>query len=647
MIINRKILRGVFTFLFLVLSLPSEARPPQLTPRDARVKIEEILKAHVSYQTLNHELIRRAFTNYLEELDPGKTYFIASEIARWAHPTDELMHRALEGCQREDFSTFAEIHDAMVAIIGRRNALENRIALDQLPAHVTPSEFKEISWAADESELLVRLMRLRSLQIDAADRLNQETKQQFLQRLTKRRLKREEELISHSEEERQQIMLSLVLKSISSALDSQTLYFTPLEATQFMIQVQQKLFGIGAQLRDDLNGFTITRLLEGGSAGADGKLKIGDRVIAVDNEPVVGMEIVEAVALIRGPEGTPVVLTILRESTEGDQKKEEKLTVELIRGEVVLKEGRLETHYEPYGDGIIAILHLLSFYQDAKSSSTADLQQAIHRLQKEHNLRGIILDLRNNAGGVLPQAISVAGLFIKKGIVASVKDNTGHVQHLRNLEERVVWDGPLIVLTNIISASASEIVAQALQDYGRALVVGDPYTWGKGTFQTFTLETAHDGRVNPKGEFKVTRGRYYTVSGKSPQLTGVEADIIVPGLFSQMELGEKFTKYPLENDRIAANFDDNLADLSWMHRGQVMRFYKFNLQPILTTYHSHLPVLRKNSEERIQLNRNYKALLTEISRQAEMSDLMENYGQDDLQLIETTNIMKDLILSLL
>jgi carboxyl-terminal processing protease len=632
--------------IFLIIFNFCGAKPPQLTPHDTKVKIDEILKAHVSHQKLSPELVRRALQNYLEEIDPIKTYLIESEVLKWTSPSERLLEKILKEMNEENFSSFEEMHSAMLGAIERRNRLESKIDKSSLPQRVDPSEFKEVTWAKNEEELFQRLLDIRSLQMETAEKLDQEGRQ-FLQRLTKRRLKREEELITRSPEEREQVILSLVLKATSSALDSQTAYFTPGEANQFMIQVQQRLFGIGAQLRDDLNGFTIVRLLDGGpAAGEDSKLRVGDRIIAVNGEPVVGMDITEAVELIRGQEGTPVLLTILRESGEGDQKKEEKLQIEIIRGEVILKESRLETSYEPYGNGVIALLHLFSFYQDAKSSSTQDLLNAIQSLKKEHEIKGIILDLRNNAGGLLPQAVSVTGLFIKKGIVASVKDNTGQLQHLRNIEEKIAWDGPLIILTNIASASASEIVAQTLQDYGRGIVVGDSSTWGKGTFQTFTLEASNYGKVNPKGEYKVTRGRYYTVSGKSPQLKGVQADIVVPGAFSQMEIGEKFLKFPLENDQIPPNFDDDLSDIPFIHRGQIMRLYKFNLQPILTIYQHYLDLLKKNSKLRVELNKNYQNFLKEIAKKDHPVDPTENFGQNDLQLSETINIMKDLILLL-
>jgi carboxyl-terminal processing protease len=642
-----KIKSSIFAFLLVATTLICEAKPPSLTPRDTRVKIEEILKAHVSHQSLNLEIVKRAFQNYLEEVDPGKTYFIESDIAKWSQPSDTLLAKALTGYRKEDFSLFEALHQVTIKAIEKRRILEERLLTMELPKDVQASEFKDLKWAKSEEELVQRLLRIKALQIETAGKINEETQEKLLQRLNKRRLNREEELIGASPLERQQIVLSLILKATSSALDSQTAYFTPSEANQFMIQVQQRLFGIGAQLRDDLNGLTITRLLDGGPAIASNKVKIGDKIIAVNSEPVVGLDITEAVELIRGPHGTPVHLTLLREVGENENKKEEKFDIEITRGEIVLKETRLETTYEPYGDGVIAILHLFSFYQDSNTGSASDLLDAMENLRKDHLVRGVILDLRNNGGGLLPQAVSVTGLFINKGVVVSVKDNTGQVQHLRNISERKVpWEGPLVVLTNRTSASAAEIVAQTLQDYGRAIIVGDLTTYGKGTFQTFTLESASYGKVNPKGEYKVTRGRYYTVSGKSPQLTGVKADIVVPGIFSEMEIGEKYSKFPLENEHIPPSFDDDLADIPASHRAHIMRLYKFNLQPVLTTYSGFLETLRKNSSERMAANQNYQNFLKEIQKKEYSAEAAESFGQSDLQLAETLNIMKDLILLL-
>lgn len=639
----RPLLRRLVLSTLFLLSSALVATPPTLTPRDTRVKIQEILKAHVCHHEFSAEIAKRALQNYIEEIDPSKTYLLQAEVQPWLEPSSSLVEQVLKGYQKEDFSTFEHIHATLESAIQRRTQLEARLHNMSLPEAVTHAEFKTLSFAQNEEELLDKLNRIRALQFKTSQKIHPENQEPFFQRISKRRLNREQELLGQTDAERKQIILAYVLKSVSSALDSQTLYFTPTEANQFMIQVQQKLFGIGAQLRDDLNGFTITRLVEGSPASLSNQLRVGDKIIAVNQEPIVGMDIVEAVSLIRGPQGSSIDLTILREQKDTDPMKEETLHVPLVRSEVVLKDSRFEISDEPYGDGIIATLQLFSFYQDQNSSSASDLREALLRLQKERSVKGVILDLRANAGGVLPQAVAVAGLFLSKGIVVSIKDNTGQVQHLRNIDNRKIWDGPLIILTSRASASAAEIVAQTLQEYGRALVVGDPETFGKGTFQTFTLEAAHFGKVNPKGEYKVTRGRYYTVSGKSPQLVGVTADLIVPGPYASMEIGEKYAKYPVGTDKIPPNFTDTLSDIPAIHRTPLEKIYKLGIQSPLSTYKPYLDRLKTNSQNRIAASKNYQSFIQETAKEEPSIEAIEFCGQNDLQLTEAIQIMKDII----
>ncbi len=482
---------------------------------------------------------------------------------------------------------------------------------------------------------------IKSLQIEAIAKLNGELKDKAMQRIQKHQGKTEDAFLETDPAKKEFLMLSNILKAFASSLDTHTVYFTPDEATQFMMAVQQRLFGIGAQLRDDINGLTIVKIIEGGPASKNENIKLKDRIIAVNHEPIVGMDITDAVELIRGPENTPVVLTVIRD-IEG---KEEKLDITIIRGEVVLKETRFETSYEPFGDGVIAYIRLFSFYQDPEFSSSEDIKNEIEKLKKEKNVEGIILDLRNNTGGLLSQAIGVSGLFITKGVVAAIKDNTGQVQYLRDLDGVTYWSGPLIILVNRASASASEIVAQSLQDYGRAIIVGDDHTYGKGSFQTFTLISDKAGDVNPEGEYKVTRGRYYTVSGKTPQLNGVQSDIVVPGALSFVDIGEKFNKYPLANDSIKENFDDDLSDVPVLERSKIRSLYRFNLQKKLKIYTPYMTILKANSAFRLEHNKNYQAFLAELKKEEPSEEeAEEKFGQNDLQLTEAYNIMKDLIL---
>lgn len=634
-----------FTLTLLLLYTLCEAKTPDLTPKDVKQIAKEIMESHASQKTLTPQLTQRILNTYLDNLDPNKTYFIALDIDQWVNPSETTLKGVIEDFNNEKFTTFENIQRVLIKAIERRKRLEQSIDYSDLPTHVKAEEFKDMPWAKDENDLINRLKRIRALQIETASKLNENMKEKSLQRIQKRQAKYEAEMSDTNKAELEKHILTNVLKAMASALDTHSAYFTPEEASQFMINVQQRLFGIGAQLRDDISGFTVIKIVEGGPASKS-ELKVKDKIIAVNGEPVVGMDIIEAVDLIRGEENTPVVLTITREVTnENGTKQEEKHEISLTRGKVILKETRIKSSYEPFGDGIIGYIRLYSFYQDSESSSATDIEEAIKKFKADHRLLGIILDLRSNSGGLLGQAVSVTGLFISKGVVVSIKDEDGKIQHLRDLDGSVVWDGPLMVLTNRSSASASEIVAQTLQDYGRAIIIGDDHTYGKGSYQTFTLTTGDNEHVNPKGEYKVTRGRYYTVSGKTPQMIGVLADVTIPGPYSESEVGERYAKYPLENDHIKSNFDDDLSDIPFLHRDKIQKLYKFGLQEKVETYLSYMERLKENSQNRVDESKNYQNFLKEIKKKDDIDiQNMEKFGQNDLQLEEAIRVMEDLIL---
>lgn len=636
----RSLLMRIFFCLLLPLSISAES--PQLKPADVISKTQEILEAHCSYKRLTPKLMERALSNYLDALDPAKTYLVKSEIALYLTPTPEMSEEILKQFQAGDFSRFTEIYAMMERAIERREAIEGQIAGAEFPTDVKPQEFKDPDWAEDVDALKDRLLRLRALQYRVATRLEADSPELTFDRVDKRRHSREQQIYGLNEERREGQILVTVLKATASALDAQTTYFTPQEAQDFLIQVQQRLYGIGVQLRDSLNGFTIVRLVEGGPAWTQGGLRANDLIVAVNGEPVVGMDITDFVRLVRGEGGSEVSLTILREVGKGEERREERLEVPVVRGEVVFKETRIEADYQPFGDGVIGCISLYSFYQDERYSSASDVAEEIAKLQEQHNLKGLILDLRHNAGGLLPQAIDVAGLFITKGIVAAIKSSRGEIQYLRDLDAAVAWDGPLVVLTSRLSASAAEIVAQSLQDYGRAIVVGDAESFGKGTYQTSTLDLMGSNGPSGLGEYKVTRGTYYTVSGKSPQLVGVRADIRVPGVFSELEVGEQYSKFPIDNDRIAANFHDDLSDVPLLHRAGVRKEYHFDLQPRLSKWSRYIKPLSDNSAERIQKSVNYQAFLEQL-KEEDWTESEPAFGKNDLQLDEAYQIMKDMI----
>lgn len=639
---------------FLVFPCALQARLPEIDAKGVQSKLNEMMKAHATQKKLHPVLVKRALQNYLELLDPTKTYLLQSDVKQWTDPDDDLLQQILDDYAKANYRVFSQINEVMKAAILRRRGWEQEVAHEPLPKKVDPDEFKEIPWAKDKQELLTRLLKIRSLQKSAVDKLEQDLQATSMQRIAKRQAYLENEILAKDPVKKSHVVFTNVLKATAAALDAHTSYFTPDEAAQFMIGVQQRLFGIGAQLRDDINGFTITKIVEGGPAAESGLFRLKDKIIAVNGEPVVGMDITDAVELIRGPENTSVTLTILREApvdesqnttTNGtSEKSQQKLDLTLKRGEVVIKEARYESSFEPFGNGVIGYLRLHSFYQDPDHSSTGDLTRELNQIKEDHNLKGVILDLRANTGGLLAQAVGVTGMFITKGVVVSIKDDAGHLQHLRDLDGKTIWDGPLIVLIDRASASASEIVAQALQDYGRAIVIGDDHSYGKGTFQTFTLNGT-TGKVNPTGEYKVTRGIYYTVSGKTPQLVGVQSDLIAPGPYSHLDIGESFLKYPLENDKIEPNFEDKMLDVPAMQREALIALYRNDLQPQLDTYSKLLPRLKKNSETRVSKNAGYQAFLADLKKKPSEieDDAWEKSTKNDPQLAEAYNVMKDLI----
>ena len=619
--------------ILLLTTYAFPGKPPALTPAETIKKTEEILASHVTYKEFNREVAKRTLQSFVNELDPTKTYLLSDEISAYETPSDFLADQVVKDLKEVKFTQFSILYDVIISGVERREELEKEVSEISLPKGVKASEFKDLKWCSSQEELKDRLLKIKALQYETAQTLDEEVKSRFKSRLEKIRLSRRSEILADSKKEQQQQMLSIFLKAFTASLDAHTAYFTPTEAKQFIIQVQQRLFGIGAQLRDDLNGLTIVRFLEG-SPAVD-TLKVGDRIVAVNKEPIVGLDIVDAVDMIRGPQGTKVDLTLIRDGEKHD--------FSIVRDEIVLKESRFDKVIEPYGDGVIAHLSLYSFYQDQTASSASDLRQAIEETRHQHNLKGVILDLRNNGGGLLNQAVGVSGLFIKKGIVASVKDHTGKIHHLRNFDGDLAWDGPLFVLVNKTSASAAEIVAQALQDYGRALVIGDESSYGKGSYQSFTIESANKDDVKPDGEYKVTRGLYYTVSGKSPQLHGVKADITVPGLFSGSDIGESATKFPLEPDTIDPNFEDTLADIHPLHRFKMKRLYQNNLQEPMQMYVAYNEKLKENSSLRIQNNSHYQNFLELVKSDEKIGEVADLFKKSDLQLDETKNIMKDLI----
>lgn len=656
-------MKRLLTLILLILPLIVIARPAkEMTSRGVSQVLGEIFQEHATYKAFNEELARRALTLFIEHIDPSKTYLLEPEIKAYLSPNQALLKKVVKEQSDETFSTFRKVHEIAKAAINRRSKLEEQVKSAPLLKGIDAKNLHKAPFAKTEKELLERLIKVRSLQFEAAEDFEEDIAKNFDERLTRWRTHWEDQILGSSQQDSDAFLYTYVTKAVASALDSQTLFFTPREARAFIASMQQKLFGIGVQLRDNLNGLVVTEIIKGGPSERSKQLRIGDRIIAVDKVPIVGMHIIDSVELIRGKKGRPVELTVVRaddksnakarvadhennkEISNIDKNLHKTLNITIVRDEIVFEEQRMQVTSIPFGKGHIAHLKLYSFYADDKGSSAEDLKVAIEKMAKKKPLEGVILDLRGNMGGLLVPAVHVCGLFMDRGVVVSLKDNKGDVQHLRHLGMRA-YSGPLVVLVDPLSASCSEIVAGTLQEYGCAIVVGGK-TFGKGTFQRTKLDmnAGSERCVRNLNEYKVTCGTYHTVSGRTPQLEGVASDIEVLGPLSALEIGENLAKYPLKNESISSNFEDTMSDLSLMERPRLRSLYRAGVQKKIKDYTQYLTLLKENSKKRLKNQKNYQAFLKRLAKEKEKEPAKrEPLNENDFQLDEAVHVIKDLI----
>jgi carboxyl-terminal processing protease len=407
-------------------------------------------------------------------------------------------------------------------------------------------------------------------------------------------------------------VLQTYLTALARVYDPHSDYLGRAQLEQFSISMNLSLFGIGAELVSEDGYCRIRRLLPGGPAVKNGKIKENDRIVAVaqSNQPpvdIVEMSLNKAVQLIRGPKGTEVRLTIIPAGADASDRK----VVSIVRDEIPLEESAAKARIIDSPDGHggtvrLGVIDLPSFYatfdtsvskdKPEPKSTTVDVARLLKKLEEE-KVAGIILDLRRNGGGSLEEAIKLTGLFIKTGPVVQVKEVDNTVQEADDTDPAVLYDGPLVVLTSRGSASASEIVAGALQDYGRALIIGDVSTHGKGTVQSVNqlrpyMNLVNKSLTNDPGALKLTIKKFYRPSGASTQKRGVVPDIVLPSLANESkDIGEAALENPLPWDEIpSAKFD------------------RLNL------VEPYVADLRKHSAERVAADKEYSYIREDIER---------------------------------
>lgn len=572
--LHRLITRTVFAAAALVAATatiavvpnPAFARPLQC--QDLSQLFQYYLRNHYAFHKLTDQIRTRTVEQFIKLLDPSKTYLLDGDVAvlkkdlvNVFSETDQANCSSLEKAQQLMIQRMTESKVFVEQFLGPTYKFDENVEL------VLNPELRGYSKAIDERN--VYLSKLTQFNISSY--LLTDSKLEDAKHHIK---KRYELTLKRLNDRKTSEVLDLWADAFSRALDPHSSYMSQDVLEDFQIQMQLSLEGIGASLTSE-DGYTvIEELIPGGAADKSKQLKPKDKIIAVaqDGKPpvdVMDQDLRDVVKQIRGKKGTKVNLTILR---QGDKTTTFKVT--LVRDKVDLKDQAAKITYEKRTvDGHsykLGVIDLPSFYGGGKGEGRScyqDVKDLLHQA-KVAKADGIVLDLTRNGGGLLDQAVQIGGLFIKKGGIVATKSTDGRVEVLDDQDPETQWSGPLVVLTSRMSASASEILAGALKDYHRALIIGGDHSFGKGTVQV--LAPLPDSL----GAMKVTTGMFFIPSGISTQHLGVASDIMLPSPLNSEDYGEKKLDYSLEQQKIdnfvAKDADSDEAGQHWIPIDQSM-----------------------------------------------------------------------------
>ncbi len=590
--------------------------PPALAASKETIAISVgrlLEEGHYTRQKLNEEVSRKFLLSYLELLDFSHLFFTQQDIDTLnAKYGNSIAGDVLLGTLKPAYDIYALYTKRVDGRVAKIKELLKQPIDFKSNATVELSRQKA-PWPKDEAEA-DQLWRGRIANELLQEHLSEHPIEPAPQLVTRRydRLARN----VHEQDKDEQI--KLFLDALAQAYDPHSEYLSKADMKNFSINMGLSLVGIGAMLRSEDGYAKIESLVPGGPAQVDGRVKVGDRITAVAQGPaefvdVREMRLDKVVEMIRGKKGTRVrLLVIPSDATDPSRRK----NVELVRDEIKLKDQEARADIiikkDENGDPIkLGWLTLPSFYADMdkhQKSTTRDVLALLKRLKKE-NIAGLVVDLRKNGGGSLEEALSLTGLFLKSGPIVQTKDYNGYIRISSDPDSGIAYTGSLVVLTSRQSASASEIFAAALQDYGRAVIVGDKNTFGKGTVQTIlpigrfaSLLGSHN---DEDGALKLTIQKFYRVAGGSTQLHGVASDIVLPSLSDLPEFGEGALKNALPYDEVAKAKYTKWSDNHSLFVDQLRRRSEERVKndPEFHYVMGDMDRLRhKNDEKRISLN---------------------------------------------
>jgi carboxyl-terminal processing protease len=549
--------RRLLLILLLILLLPVSSMAENLTCSRMPMLMERFLANHYAMKSITGEINTHAVDQMIKSLDPAKTLLYESDLER----LKLVLQGVFASMQSGDCVALQQVYDVLVARAQENEAIVKEILgpdyrLDEtVELNINVNKRPYLKTTAEKHGLLRKVVQFQIENALLAGIDLAEAKKQQIHRYELQTMR----VVEHNPEK----LITIFAEAFALALDPHTSYLSPENVEDLQIQMQLSLDGIGAALSSD-NGFTvIEELIPGGGAERSGLLKPKDTIIAVAQEggkpvDVIDMDLRDIIKMIRGKKDTQVTLTILRQAEHTDR-----FDVTITRDKIDIKEQAAKIAYETRtvngGQYHFGVIDLPSFYGDEKENKSCyeDVKSLLAEAMRQH-VDGIVLDLSRNGGGLLTEAVRLTGLFLGKGGIVATKDSHEQVTILANgsgasgtkgnkhnvitfptEDLRALYAGPLVVLTSRMSASASEIVAGALKDYHRAVIVGSDHTFGKGSVQELTPLPWGLGGM------KVTTGLYFLPGGKSTQNMGVEADVRLPMWFILEDIGETELDYPL------------------------------------------------------------------------------------------------------
>ncbi len=621
-------------------------------------------RGHFDPKEINDDFSAEVFADYLDQLDPLKRYFYKSDIEEF-----EAFKFQLDDQLKEyDISFFNLTHDRLVQRIEESKAIYKEVLdtpFDYSIDEEFNSDYENIGYVKNKKQMKERWrqqLKFSNL-VNYDDLMSAQETSEEKKTLTEIEAEARAETLKsidlyyndYIDDLDRQDWFSMYINAIVEEFDPHTNYFAPEDKENFNQQMSGKLEGIGARLSKRMDNTKIVELISGGPAWRGNELEVGDIIMKVrqedEEEPVniVGMRLDDAIKLIKGPKGTTVILTVKKvDGTIED--------ISITRDVVEIEETYAKSSIVEKNNRRFGVINLPKFYvdfEDYKSRNAAsDIKQEIERLKAE-GMEGLVLDLRNNGGGSLPVVVDIAGMFIKEGPIVQVRATGEPKEVLKDKDKSIVWDGPLVIMVNELSASASEILAAAMQDYKRAIVIGSKQTYGKGTVQNF-LDLNNMVRNNKNGDLgalKLTTQKFYRINGGSTQLEGVKSDVVVLDRYSFIDVGEKDQKNPLPWDKIDSvdyTFWDGYFDYNETIENSTQRM---NANEQLRLIGENAKWIKTRMDENIHsLNyKKYKAQLELNEEEAKRFDKISEYQSNltfeslpyEKELFKTDTILKE------